>query len=84
MLEFTFLFTVNLFLRYRIRAYAHFKFIKLLFYIGVILHESAHNLAAKITFRKVTGFRFIHNFNESPACSPSLGEFQACCSSSYK
>lgn len=67
MLEFTFLFTVNLFLRYRIRAYAHFKFIKLLFYIGVILHESAHYVAAKLTFRKVTGARFIPNFNESPA-----------------
>lgn len=57
---------LNIALRQIIKTQAHNKIMRLLLFIGVPLHESAHYIIAKVTFRKILKAKFIPDFSKSP------------------
>lgn len=57
---------VNIFLREYIKR-SHSYFTKLLWLIGMPLHEAAHYFMAKLTFREVISCKFIPSINVQPA-----------------
>lgn len=57
---------LNITLREIIKTQAHNQIMRLLLFIGVPLHESAHYIIAKVTFRKILKAKFIPDFSKSP------------------
>ncbi|TMO35992.1 hypothetical protein CWC26_17060 [Pseudoalteromonas sp. S4488] len=56
---------LNILLREYIKQ-SNTKFSKILFLIGIPLHEAAHYFIARLTLRKIVHCKFIPNFNMSP------------------
>ena len=57
---------LNIALRQIIKTQAHNQVMRLLLFIGVPLHESAHYIIAKLTLRKIIKAGFIPDFSKSP------------------